>query len=71
MLDAASDLLVATARSKGASTHGPIPLPISPATPTEPPTHRRRIDILDPPPVLSDTFIRTILPAGVDIEVSF
>jgi small subunit ribosomal protein S10 len=71
LLDQTSDLLVATAHDRGAKTHGPIPLPVSEATLTDPRTHRRRIDILNPPSSLTDAFIHHLLPAGVDVEVSF
>ena len=71
VLDTASSMLVATARDKGARTYGPIPLPTSLVAGTQLSAHRRLIDILDPPANLTETFIRTILPAGVSVEVSF
>ena len=73
-----------TAKRAGASVSGPVPLPTnkevfcvlrSPHVDKksrehfEIRTHRRLIDILEPPPQTVDALMQLDLPAGVDVEI--
>ena len=79
VLDDASDLLAAAARSAGVRTMGPTPLPIEVSSLTlienslpvsyELRSHQRRLDLLDPSPALVDTLVRLSLPAGVNVSI--
>jgi len=79
VLDEASDLLAATARSFGARTFGPIPLPVETSTlvvreagvgvPYKLRLHRRAVDLIDPSSRLVDALVRFSLPAGVSISL--
>ena len=84
ILDQSSAKIVDTAKRAGASVSGPVPLPTekqvycvlrSPHVDKksrehfEMRTHKRLIDILDPPPQTVDALMQLDLPAGVDIEI--
>lgn len=84
ILDQSATKIVDTARRAGASVSGPVPLPTdkevycvlrSPHVDKksrehfEIRTHKRLIDILDPPPQTVDALMQLDLPAGVDIEI--
>lgn len=84
ILDQSAVKIVDTARRAGAFVSGPIPLPTekerfcvlrSPHVDKksrehfEIRTHKRLIDILDPPPQTVDALMQLDLPAGVDIEI--
>ncbi len=83
-LDRSAAQIVETAEGTGAVVAGPIPLPTrikrfcvirSPhggknsQEPFEIRTHKRLIDILEPPPKTIDALTRLNLPAGVDISI--
>ncbi len=84
VLDQSSGTIVDTAQRSGAKVLGPIPLPTdirrwcvlrSPhinkrsGEHFELRTHKRLIDILDPPATAVDALMQLDLPAGVDIEI--
>ena len=84
ILDQSSAKIVDTAKRAGATVSGPVPLPTdrnvycvlrSPHVDKksrehfEMRTHKRLIDILDPPPATVDALMQLDLPAGVDIEI--
>ncbi|HBQ27994.1 30S ribosomal protein S10 [Peptococcaceae bacterium SCADC1_2_3] len=84
MLDQSAQKIVETAKRTGAEVVGPIPLPTEKNIYTilrsphkdkdsreqfEMRTHKRLIDILEPPPKTVDALMRLDLPAGVDIEI--
>jgi len=84
LLDLSAGKIVDTARRVGASVTGPIPLPTSiekycvlrsphvdkkSREHFEIRTHKRLIDILDPPKETVDALMQLDLPAGVDIEI--
>lgn len=84
LLDQSSAKIVDTAKRAGALVSGPVPLPTkkeiycvlrSPHVDKksrehfEIRTHKRLIDILDPPPQTVDALMQLDLPAGVDIEI--
>ncbi|GAB6273436.1 MAG: 30S ribosomal protein S10 [Peptococcaceae bacterium] len=84
MLDQSAQKIVETAKRTGAEVVGPIPLPTDKNIYTilrsphkdkdsreqfEMRTHKRLIDILEPPPKTVDALMRLDLPAGVDIEI--
>ena len=84
ILDLSAGRIVETAKRTGAKVSGPVPLPTkknifcvlrSPHVDKksrehfEIRTHKRMIDILEPPPKTVDALMRLNLPAGVDIEV--
>jgi len=84
ILDQSARKIVDTAKRAGSSVSGPIPLPTdkevycvlrSPHVDKrsrehfEIRTHKRLIDILDPPPQTVDALMELDLPAGVDIEI--
>jgi small subunit ribosomal protein S10 len=84
MLDQSAQKIVETAKRTGAEVVGPIPLPTEKNIYTilrsphkdkdsreqfEMRTHKRLIDILEPPPKTVDAVMRLDLPAGVDIEI--
>ena len=84
IVDKSTKLIVETAAKTGARISGPIPLPTERNLYTvirsphvnkdsreqfEMRTHKRLIDILDPPPNTVDSLMRLDLPAGVDIEI--
>jgi small subunit ribosomal protein S10 len=84
VLDLSASKIVDTARRAGAMVSGPVPLPTnkevycvlrSPHVDKksrehfEIRTHRRLVDILDPPPQTVDALMQLDLPAGVDIEI--
>jgi small subunit ribosomal protein S10 len=84
VLDTSAAKIVDTAKRAGAFVSGPIPLPTdkqiycvlrSPHVDKksrehfELRTHKRMIDILDPPPQTVDALMQLDLPSGVDIEI--
>ena len=84
LVDQASKQIVETAQKTGARVSGPIPLPTernvycvirSPHKDKdsreefEMRTHKRLIDILDPPSETVDSLMRLDLPAGVEIDI--
>jgi len=84
ILDQSAIKIVETAKRAGACVSGPVPLPIrkqvycvlrSPHVDKksrehfETRTHKRLIDILDPPPQTVDALMQLDLPTGVDIEI--
>ena len=84
VLDQSAAKIVDTAKRAGALVSGPVPLPTnkevycvlrSPHVDKksrehfEIRTHKRLIDILDPPPQTVDALMQLDLPAGVDIEI--
>jgi small subunit ribosomal protein S10 len=84
VLDQSAAKIVDTAKRAGAMVSGPVPLPTrkevfcvlrSPHVDKksrehfEMRTHKRLIDILDPPPQTVDALMQLDLPAGVDIEI--
>jgi len=84
VLDQSSETIVGTAQRSGAKVVGPVPLPTEKAmwTVTKSPhvhkrggeqfelrTHKRIIDIVNPPASAVDALMQLDLPAGVDIEI--
>ena len=84
VVDQSSKQIVETAQKTGARVSGPIPLPTernlycvirSPHKDKdsreqfEMRTHKRLIDILDPPSETVDSLMRLDLPAGVEIDI--
>jgi small subunit ribosomal protein S10 len=84
LLDRSTSEIIDTAKRTGARVAGPIPLPtrISKYTVLRSPhidkksreqfemrTHKRLIDILEPPPQTLDALMRLDLSAGVDVEI--
>ncbi|MFA4967005.1 MAG: 30S ribosomal protein S10 [Candidatus Margulisiibacteriota bacterium] len=84
LLDQSAQKIVDTAKRVGAAISGPVPLPTriekvcvlrSPHVDKksrehfEMRTHKRLIDILDPPKETVDALMQLDLPAGVDIEI--
>ena len=84
VLDASTTEIVNTAKRTGAQVRGPIPLPtrIERFTVNRSPhvnkksreqfemrTHKRRLDIVDPPPQTVDALMKLDLSAGVDVEI--
>ena len=84
LVDQSSKQIVETAQKTGARVSGPIPLPTernvycvirSPhkykdsREQFEMRTHKRLIDILDPPSETVDSLMRLDLPAGVEIDI--
>ena len=84
LLDQSALKIVDTAKRVGAAISGPVPLPTriervcvlrSPHVDKksrehfEIRTHKRLIDILDPPKEIVDALMQLDLPAGVDIEI--
>ena len=84
LLDQSAQKIVDTAKRVGAAISGPVPLPTriekfcvltSPHVDKkarehfEIRTHKRLIDILDPPKETVDALMQLDLPAGVDIEI--
>jgi len=84
VLDQSAEKIVETARRAGSYVSGPVPLPTdkqvycvlrSPHVDKksrehfEIRTHKRLIDILDPPPQTVDALMQLDLPSGVDIEI--
>ena len=84
VVDQSSRQIVETAQKTGARVSGPIPLPTernlycvirSPHKDKdsreefEMRTHKRLIDILDPPSETVDSLMRLDLPAGVEIDI--
>ncbi|HTY12948.1 MAG TPA: 30S ribosomal protein S10 [Candidatus Omnitrophota bacterium] len=84
LLDQSAVKIVDTAKRVGAAISGPVPLPTkcerfcvlrSPHVDKksrehfELRTHKRLIDILDPPKETVDALMQLDLPAGVDIEI--
>lgn len=84
VLDQSAAKIVDTAKRAGALVSGPIPLPTdkqvycvlrSPHVDKKSRehfalhTHKRMIDILDPPPQTVDALMQLDLPSGVDIEI--
>ena len=84
VLDKSAEKIVDTAKRAWALVSGPIPLPTqkqkwcvlrSPHVDKksrehfEMRTHKRLIDILEPPPQTVDALMQLDLPAGVDIEI--
>jgi small subunit ribosomal protein S10 len=84
ILDQSAKKIVGTAQRSGARVVGPIPLPTDKKRWTvlksphvnkrggehfEIRTHKRLIDILDPPVSTVDALMKLDLPAGVDIEI--
>lgn len=84
VLDQSAEKIVETARRAGSYVSGPVPLPTdkqvycvlrSPHVDKksrehfEIRTHKRLIDILDPPPQTVDALMQLDLPSGVDVEI--
>jgi small subunit ribosomal protein S10 len=84
ILDKAAQDIVDTAKRTGAKVAGPVPMPtkIERFTVQRSPhidkksreqfeirTHKRLIDILEPPPQTLDALMRLDLSAGVDVEI--
>ena len=84
LVDQSSKQIVETAQKTGARVSGPIPLPTernvycvirSPHKDKdsreefEMRTHKRLIDILDPPSETVESLMRLDLPAGVEIDI--
>ena len=84
VIDQSAAKIVETAKRAGAYVSGPIPLPTdkqvfcvlrSPHVDKksrehfEMRTHKRLIDILDPPPQTVDALMQLDLPSGVDVEI--
>ena len=84
LLDQSAGKIVETAKRAGAYISGPVPLPTniqkfcvlrSPHVDKksrehfEMRTHKRLIDILDPPPQTVDALMQLDLPSGVDVEI--
>jgi len=84
VLDQSAVKIVDTARRAGALVSGPVPLPTSiqkycvlrsphvdkkSREHFEMRTHKRLIDILNPPPQTVEALMQLDLPAGVDIEI--
>ena len=84
ILDQSTQEIVNTARRTGAEVRGPIPLPttIEKYTVLRSPhvdkksreqfeirTHKRLLDIVDPPPQTVDALMKLDLAAGVDVEI--
>ena len=84
ILDVSAAKIVDTAKRAGALVSGPVPLPTdkevycvlrSPHVDKksrehfEIRTHKRLIDIIDPPPQTVDALMQLDLPSGVDVEI--
>ena len=84
ILDQSAAQIVETAKRTGARLAGPIPLPTSKNKWTvlrsphvdkksreqfEIRTHKRLLDILEPPQQTVDALMKLDLPAGVDVEI--
>lgn len=84
LIDQSAQKIVDTVKRVGANVSGPVPLPTriekfcvlrSPHVDKksrehfEMRTHKRLIDILDPPKETVDALMQLDLPAGVDIEI--
>ena len=84
IIDASAARIVETAKRTGSRVSGPIPLPTEKEIVTilrsphkhkdsreqfEMRTHKRLIDILQPPPRTVDALPKLDLPAGVEIEI--
>ena len=84
VLDHSAAKIVDTAKRAGAKVSGPVPLPTkkqiycvlrSPHVDKKSrehfqlSTHKRLIDILDPPQTTVDALMQLDLPSGVDIEI--
>lgn len=84
VLDQSAAKIVDTAKRAGSYVSGPVPLPTekqiycvlrSPHVDKksrehfEIRTHKRLIDILDPPPQTVDALMQLDLPSGVDVEI--
>ena len=84
VVDQSAAKIVDTAKRAGSYVSGPVPLPTekqiycvlrSPHVDKksrehfEIRTHKRLIDILDPPPTTVDALMQLDLPSGVDIEI--
>ena len=84
MLDVSTEQIVDTAERTGARIAGPVPLPThirrfcvirgphvdkDSREHFEIRTHKRLVDILDPPSKTIDSLTRLNLPAGVDISI--
>ena len=84
LLDQSTAEIVNTAKRTGAQVRGPIPLPtrIEKFTVLRSPhvnkkareqfevrTHKRLLDIIDPPPQTVDALMKLDLSAGVDVEI--
>jgi small subunit ribosomal protein S10 len=84
ILDQSSERIVGTAQRSGAKVIGPVPLPVkknvwcvlkSPHVHKrggehfELRTHKRLIDIVNPPASTIDALMQLDLPAGVDVEI--
>ena len=84
VLDASTKEIVNTAKRTGAQVRGPIPLPTRREIYTvnrsphidkksreqfEMRTHKRVLDIVDPPPQTVDSLMKLDLSAGVHVEI--
>jgi len=84
IIDQSAAKIVDTAKRAGSYVSGPVPLPTekqvycvlrSPHVDKksrehfEMRTHKRLIDIMDPPPTTVDALMQLDLPSGVDIEI--
>lgn len=84
ILDATAQKIVEVAKNAGAEVAGPIPLPTKKEVVTilravhkykdsreqfEMRTHKRLIDIVNPPAKAVETIMKLELPAGVDVDI--
>ena len=84
LVDKSAEKIVKTVKSTGAVVTGPIPLPTHKKIFTvlrsphvnkksreqfEIRTHKRLLDIIDPPPQTVDALMKLDLAAGVDVEI--
>ena len=84
VLDASTEEIVNTVKRTGATINGPIPLPTKIERYTvlrsphidkksreqfESSTHKRLIDIIEPPPQTVEALMKLDLASGVDVEI--
>lgn len=84
IIDQSTRTILETATRSGATTIGPIPLPVEKKKYTvnsstfvhknareqfEMRTHKRLIDIIEPTPATIEALMNLNLPAGVDVEI--
>jgi len=84
IIDQSTRTILETAARSGATTIGPIPLPVEKKKYTvnastfvhknareqfEMRTHKRLIDIIEPTPATIEALMNLNLPAGVDVEI--
>ena len=64
LADRSAQEIVETAKRTGARVQGPIPLPTKKER-----THKRLLDIVDPPDKTVDALMKLDLAAGVDVQI--